>query len=460
MNDSKKKLKKLIKVLLFFFIVFFVSAFYKFFLLPLCGDEIWNYGFSYNISKGMIIYKDFNVLQTPLYFFINSLVLKLFGNYLISMHIFDCILIIFLMALLSKKLGLYKSFLLFPFILLNWFPSYNYFSLFLLFLIIYFLEKKPKNNDWIVALLSGLIFITKQSIGVLMIFPVLFYSKNKIKSIIIYFIPFLILCFYLITQGALYDFINYAFLGIFDFNDHNKYFSIFVLFEILSCFYLIIRIWKSHFQDRKLLFILMFQINAYPIFDFQHFLVVFIPILYDVLDNISFFKVRLYYRGLLIFSLYAIIFSYFFHLLFVFYYDIGLDDSNFLYLRNTRGEETELKKYSKFMLEHIEGYDYYFLMNINCYIYKLYNHLPVNQFDLPLNGNMGYRGSKRYIEEMDRLCKKGSCVFVVSEVDFNNYYQLNKEIYFYVLNNYYFVTQEDGVYIYDNLDRSEVDVSK
>lgn len=41
-------------------------------------DEIWNYNFAKNIADGLIPYKDFNMLQTPLLPFITGLILKVF----------------------------------------------------------------------------------------------------------------------------------------------------------------------------------------------------------------------------------------------------------------------------------------------------------------------------------------------------------------------------------------------
>lgn len=46
------------------FITFILSLV---FMKELTYDEIWMYGFANNISKGMIPYKDFNIVVTPLY---------------------------------------------------------------------------------------------------------------------------------------------------------------------------------------------------------------------------------------------------------------------------------------------------------------------------------------------------------------------------------------------------------
>ena len=63
----KKVHKCLIIILLFIIFLLF-----NLIISPLNLDEIWSYGFSYNISKGVVIYRDFNVLQTPLYFFLGK----------------------------------------------------------------------------------------------------------------------------------------------------------------------------------------------------------------------------------------------------------------------------------------------------------------------------------------------------------------------------------------------------
>ena len=50
--------------------------------------ELWRY----NINAGLIPYRDFNMVVTPLYSFIGAIFLKIFGNYLFSLHILDAIL--------------------------------------------------------------------------------------------------------------------------------------------------------------------------------------------------------------------------------------------------------------------------------------------------------------------------------------------------------------------------------
>lgn len=74
-----KKHKNIFIDMLLFFSIFIVSLLVTYVIIPIWSDQIWSYSFSYNISKGMIIYRDFNVVQTPLYFFIASIFIKIFG---------------------------------------------------------------------------------------------------------------------------------------------------------------------------------------------------------------------------------------------------------------------------------------------------------------------------------------------------------------------------------------------
>ena len=74
---------------LFLFILFFI---FNLIISPLNLDEIWNYGFSLNIYNGLVPYKDFNMVITPLYPFINALLFHIFGNTMLVFHIINALL--------------------------------------------------------------------------------------------------------------------------------------------------------------------------------------------------------------------------------------------------------------------------------------------------------------------------------------------------------------------------------
>ena len=446
----KKNKKDFVRYLAIFVLTFIVSFLYKAFCIPITGDEIWNYGFSYNLTKGLMIYRDFNCLQTPLYFMISSFFIRIFGNYLVSVHLFDCILISFLMIMLYKSMGFYKSILLYTVIIFNYFTTYSYFCMFLLFVMIYLFDKNKETCDEVISFLAGLMLISKQSIGLLMLIPVLFYSKNKVKNLIIYLLPIFVLSIYLLFRGAFFDFINYCFLGIIDFNDHNKFFTVYFVIEVLCCMYLLVKIFQCKFKDKKYLFILMFQVNAYPIFDISHFIIPFIPVLYCILKDFDFGRLRFYYRFLILVLFVSFPVIYVLKSIFCYDYVVSFDVSHYLFLRNKGDVNNVLEKESKVVKEYYQKYDYSFLITRNSYAIKLYNDIPIGQYDLLLNGNMGYHGSQRIVKEIDNLCQNNSCVFFVEDMSSEKDGQFSKVIYYYVLNQYHRIAGNGSFFVYDN----------
>ena len=423
---------------LYLFVLFVILSFcISTFVIPLYnGDEVWNYGFSYNISSGLIPYRDFSMLQTPVYFYIGSIFINVFGNYLYSMHIFDSLYIALIMLMLYKSFGK-RSFFIYPFLLILLIPSYNLFCLFLLFLIIY-LDYDKKDNDLLNAFIVGLIFMTKQSIGVTMFLPMIFYSKNKIKSILVFLIPFSVFSIYFVFNGAFFDFIDHCFLGMIDFNEKNKFFSFFMYVEIIQSLYIIYLLFKSRFKEKILFYILAFQIVSYPIFEVYHYMVALIPFLYYLMFkselkkpfNLLFFVVFL---GISISVIIGNVNNLINSKILLF-----RDKSNYLYGRNIYIiDSIDLKRQTEIINSYNNSYNYKFFIVQNTYLRKLYMDEEINRYDLLLNGNMGYKGYKRIINDFNEICQSNSCVFFVEKnlID-NGYSQFNKDIYNYVINNY------------------------
>ena len=151
-------------------------------------DEIWNYGFSYAIVRGEIPYLDFNMVITPLFPFLMALFLKIFGNSILVFHvIFSLILggmFYILFKLIKEKSYIVLFFLIFPLSVL--FPSYNLFFLFLYILLIY-LEREEANDYLIGLVLAGLI-LTKQTVGLMLILPNLFYFYSFHQLLLLMFL--------------------------------------------------------------------------------------------------------------------------------------------------------------------------------------------------------------------------------------------------------------------------------
>lgn len=430
--------RSIFKYIFLFSFGFLFSFIFFYVMQPIYCDEVWVYGFSYNISKGMIIYRDFNVLQMPLYFFIASLFIKIFGNYIIVIHIFDSLLFATMLIMLSKIIH-WKVLILLP-IFIFWWPSgYNLLCLFFLILIIYLINQK-KDCDYLIAFLIGLCFITKQNIGLCLLLPCLFYSKNKIKTILIFIIPFLVLSIYMIYYDAFYNFIDYCFLGMFEFGEKNLNYSIFwLLFVILNILFLLLMLFRSKFRDKEIFYILIFQLITYPIFDIRHVICSFFPVMYLILKKIS----SRYICFLIAFFVYSLYFSLFISV----NYSINFD-KNILYLRNSR----QLDILIDGVVDYVGENENFFFVDYYSYLIKLYSDIPISQYDLLLSGNVGYKGMEKKLKQLDELCLVEKCYF------FSEYYPKDDIVgsqyqYFhqYIVSNYQKVDSLFEFDIYTNV---------
>lgn len=426
--------KKCLIYIFIFLLIFVISFCYICFEMYIQGDEVWNYGFSYNIANGLVPYRDFNMVITPLYSFMGSIFIKIFGSYLYSLHILNAILISVIVLLLFKIIK-YRAFIIFPFLICYFISSYNFLSLFWLFIIIYLCNYK--NNDNLIGLIISLLFLTKQTVGLCLFIPYFLYSKNKIKSLCMFFIPIFLFFIYLIYNNALFNFVDYCFLGMFDFGSKNTLISIWSFIELGILLVLLIMLFKCKFKNKELVYILFFQIMAFPIFDFYHFFVAFIPIVYLMVKNL---KARPVILGLVSFLVFC----------------LSCDFNNF---RVNYIEDNYLKYRAKdedfdVTVDLVNKYrdnDKLFLFLRNAYAVKLLINEPINKYDLINDGNMGYDGANRYIKEIKDICNKDTCIFIV---DNELYYpkdvevQTNQDILEYVYSNF---EKIDNVYSLDVL---------
>lgn len=398
MEWIKKHKEILLQIIVFF--LFFVSGFFiSHVFRSITCDEVWSYGFSYNISQGMIIYKDFNVLQTPLYFMIASLFIKVFGPYYLSIVIFSSLLTGMIGVFLFQKIR-WKAFLaLIPFLFFT--PSpYNILCTFLFFLIL-FLYSREKDYDLWIAFLVGLLFVTKQHVGFVCFFPMMFYSRGKVKSFFAFLSPFLFFSLYLLLRGAFLPFIDYSFFGLFDFGESNtnlNYF--FVILEGLVVFYLCYRLWKSKFQDKEAFYILMFQIMTVPIFDQGHFFVAFFPFFYYFLKEQT--KFLLYGTS-----------SFFVFFFCICYYALVFGhvhmEKDLLFLK----APDEVVSYLREVYDYFDGdLSHVYANSEFSYLLKLYYQEPIGPYDLLMNGNMGTQKEEMF-SSLQKHCQEETCYFLI-----------------------------------------------
>ena len=168
-------------------LIFVITLSYNLICANISGDEIWNYGFSYNIANGLIPYKDFNMIINPLFPILGAIFLSIFGKNFLIYHIFNALICTSIFYIIKKQTE-YNYHFIYILILLNSYPSYNLLCLLLLY-ILTFCENK-KTNDYLIGIILGLTFLTKQHIGIMLCIPTLF-TKNKkviLKRIIGFFL--------------------------------------------------------------------------------------------------------------------------------------------------------------------------------------------------------------------------------------------------------------------------------
>ena len=85
-----------VKKLIIFFLIFMLVFLIPYIFIGCFGDEIWNYGFAYNISRGLVPYRDFNMIITPFYNFVLGFLIFIFGHHFYVMCIFNSLIITFL----------------------------------------------------------------------------------------------------------------------------------------------------------------------------------------------------------------------------------------------------------------------------------------------------------------------------------------------------------------------------
>lgn len=426
------------KVFLFAVLVILVVAYTMLVGSP-TYDEIWNYGYGYNIASGMIPYRDFNMLATPLWLYLVALSIKILGNYLLSMHILNAIVIVGMFFLIHNMLGK-KSLIIFPLILIGSTPTYNVFSTFLFILFIYLksTDFSCKKSSIIFGLIVSMLFLTKQTLGMMLFIVEFFYTRNKKIYFASFMLPILLFCFYFVMNGAFYQFIDYSFLGMLDFGSRNSNVSIYLFLEIFICIF-VIYLYKRY-KYPELLYVLSFQIVVVPIFDIYHFALGVRMIVLVLLLKFDYMGFKTKY--FVIWTLMLLILDSI----------VGLQDgvsmkNNYLFGRNIGNNAiVVIDETSNYINDYDNDYDKIYIVSGMAYMIRLYMDDSIDRYDMILNGNMGYKGYLDYIEGIDDYCNSNRCLFLVESYLGVGYDQTNHEIIDYVYNNYYKV---DEFYIFD-----------
>lgn len=418
------KIKRLFPYI-FLFIIFIL---WILFILPMDLDGVWSYGFSHNIYKGIIPYKGFNMVITPLYPFLMSLPFYLFKSSFLVLSISHVLLLLiiiyFLFKLLDDKAWLIiLLFVLFP----HFFPNYNW-LLFLEYIILLYLEKEDK--DFYIGLILAFMVLTKQSVGICMLLPSLIYIKNKEKifnRLKGFILPIVLFIIYLLLTNSLYNFYDLCIAGLFDFAGSNgNIFNINILFMIIFVVITIHFIIRDK-QDIRNYYALAFFSIMLPLFDIYHFrycwYVMAIMLLLNIkkIPDISYKWISiLSISGITLFSLISIIQT----------QEIVYPNNikHFEYKRMTKTNLDITNKVNKYIKENSDK-EIIFL-NSNAYYFKIINDLEIGYLDLTNMGNWGYNGSNKLLKEVK---KYKNTYFFINKNELNKKYQTDKNVLKYVI---------------------------
>ena len=462
-------------------------------------DEVWNYNTANAFAMGLIPYKQVSMITTPLLPMINSIFLKIVFNgiitYRVVMGIIFALIVLFIYLIIrelsSKGLLSYICAFFIGTLLINKFLlDYNYLFL-LIVLMIAFLEvrdlKKNENfnfnHNLCVGLLTGLAFLTKQTIGLLLIIVVIFevfiYMKKigfdlkftkfiKLIGVRIFgmMIPITIFLIYLGVNGAFNDFINYAIKGVKEFSNSIPYYRLFdsndKVVSIISRLFIIVYIplfitfilecvknkkMKDELMNIYVLAICSIPVIAiiYPISDDFHLIVASVFVLIVVaylliflLNEIDkFVKIDAFYKKLLLIGLLFIIILISFknaiiernfnikeNVLVPFKHYEGIYVPK--YLSNRISDVTDkVRLYSNAGRESI-------IIDAEASIYDIVLNRYKKNYDMLLIGNIGENGVEKIINEIKN---SHNVYYFVKNPQYALNWQLPEDIIDYIRNN-------------------------
>lgn len=462
-------------------------------------DEVWNYNTANAFAMGLIPYKQVSMITTPLLPMINSIFLKVVFNgimtYRVLMGIVFALIVLFIYLIIkelsSKKLLSYIcAFFIGTLLIKKFLLDYNYLFL-LISLVIAFLEirdiKKNENfnfnHNLCVGFLTGLAFLTKQTIGLLLIFVMVFevfiYMKKSgfnlkfdkfIKLIGIrilgMMVPIIIFLIYLGITGAFNDFINYAIKGVREFSNNVPYYRLFdsndKVVLIISRLFIIVYIplfitfILESIKNKKLkdelinIYVLAFcsiPVIAiiYPISDDFHLmvasvfaLIIIAYLLILVLKKIdSFIKIDVFYKKLLLIGILVVI--------------VLISFKNVIIERNINVKENVLVPFKHYegiyvpeylskrisdVTDKVQSYSNSgresIIVDAEAAIYDIVLNRYKKNYDMLLIGNIGENGVEKIINEIK---DSHNVYYFVKNPQYALNWQLPEDIVDYIRNN-------------------------
>lgn len=307
MNLKINKIQNVLLISLFASIAIFFTLFNKVYMV----DELWNFQIICKMCNGLKIYKDANIITTPIFFFIGNFICSIFGAKLLVFRIYNIIIFFLLYIFINKilkKLGISKRFILLVIsIMMEFFilimsngANYNVLAILFIFIGIYLYVAK-KSSNLLQGLLIFSVFFTKQNMGVYYTLGVILYELymrkslinfiiDQIKKFLYFLIPTILLLILMYLSGNLFDFLNYSFGGLFEFGSTNIMFATTAYYVLLPIIVIVLYLFasvqknkvlkpiitKDVFDNLTLLFVfsMVMTLVIIPIINTAHFVLV------------------------------------------------------------------------------------------------------------------------------------------------------------------------------------------
>lgn len=332
-NRMPEKYKRLV----LFFLFLLLAAVLGFFRRLGNVDELWNFTFGNNMAMGLVPYRDFNLLQTPLFAMLHGLALGVFGRELLVTRMLGALLfaiICYLLYLFSEQMEVKGcGRLVLPLVFLLCF-DYNVFyeyscsilavQLFGMYRDVRFVRQRISTEQYfsvryqlVTGLFAGAAIMCKQTFGgfvalaawcsvLLLGFMYRQDRKNVRKAFFARLagssIPCFIVLFYLLGTGSWDDFIDMSLKGISTFSsrlmlweymaEDPEYMATgiaFLLSVLLGVIYTLYN--RKNEKGRMGLLVLLYStlgcINLYPLCNSYHILTCLFPFLVLVLPYLA-----------------------------------------------------------------------------------------------------------------------------------------------------------------------------
>lgn len=215
------------------------------------NDELINFLNTYKMANGLTIYKDTNVIITPLFFYIGEILFNIFGKNFIVFKAYNLVSSTILYFLIyqilkelkvSKKLSIFYTLIIvaFSYIIIPAGANYNVvaYCIFEIGLLLAIKMKEGIKKDICQGLILFLVFLTNQKLGAGYFLATCIYNisnkniKSLLKQLLTAGILLAVYLSYLYIQNNLYNFINYTILGIGEFKSNKSIDSNFIRIAI------------------------------------------------------------------------------------------------------------------------------------------------------------------------------------------------------------------------------------